>query len=304
MQRAMARQAEAEREKRAKIIHAAGELEASDEVVPGRCRNRLRACRDYTAISSDADRNCCREKFDDRLPPADRDDASVETDHRSGEETVNDEGFREIQLNGKQLIFLFMAVTVVLVVTFLFGVLVGRGVREGGAAPEIASSDIASDPGLVPASEQAGPPAAAGGAAAPAPPAEELSYADRLLRDSAPPETLKPAAQTAPAPVVQEPVSQKAPVPPPPAGSARKQPAPVPAPCCRAQATVPRYCRFRVSKCASDARLQCPRLRQRRPIPPARALQCKWPRTGIARMLTLWRSNWRPKAIRRSSWIQ
>jgi hypothetical protein len=93
---------------------------------------------------------------------------------------VSDEGFREIQLNGKQLIFLFMAVTVVLVVTFLFGVLVGRGVREGGGAPEIASSDIASDPGLVPASGQAGPTSAAGGAASPAPaapPAEELSYA-------------------------------------------------------------------------------------------------------------------------------
>ena len=139
---------------------------------------------------------------------------------------MNDEGFREIQLNGKQLIFLFMAVTVVLVVTFLFGVLVGRGVREGGA-PQIASSDIASDPGLVPASEQAGPPPAAGGAAAPAPPAEELSYADRLLRDSAPPETLKPAAQAAPAPVIQEPVSQKAPVPPvqpPPAAVAESSP--------------------------------------------------------------------------------
>ena len=38
---------------------------------------------------------------------------------------MSDEGFREIQLNGKQLIFLFMAATVVLVVTFLFGVLVG-----------------------------------------------------------------------------------------------------------------------------------------------------------------------------------
>ena len=32
MQRSMARQAEAEREKRAKIIHAAGELEASDKL--------------------------------------------------------------------------------------------------------------------------------------------------------------------------------------------------------------------------------------------------------------------------------
>ena len=139
---------------------------------------------------------------------------------------MNDEGFREIQLNGKQLIFLFMAVTVVLVVTFLFGVLVGRGVREGGA-PQIASGDIASDP--VPASEPAGPPSATGGAAAPAPAAEELSYADRLLRDSAPPETLKPAAQPAPAPVIHEPVSRKAPVPPPPA-AAPKEPVPAPAP--------------------------------------------------------------------------
>ena len=47
---------------------------------------------------------------------------------------MNDEGFREIQLNGKQLVFLFMAATVVSVVTFLFGVLVGRGVR-GDASP-------------------------------------------------------------------------------------------------------------------------------------------------------------------------
>lgn len=139
---------------------------------------------------------------------------------------MSDEGFREIQLNGKQLIFLFMAVTVVLVVTFLFGVLVGRGVREGGAAPEIASSDIASDPGLVPASRQASPPPAAGSAASPAaPPAEELSYAERLLHDSAPAETLKPAAQAAPAPVIQEPVSQKAPAPPPPIAAPKERPA-------------------------------------------------------------------------------
>ena len=61
---------------------------------------------------------------------------------------MSDEGFREIQLNGKQLIFLFMAVTVVSVVIFLFGVLVGRGVREGAGTAEIASSEIAPDPGV------------------------------------------------------------------------------------------------------------------------------------------------------------
>ncbi len=43
---------------------------------------------------------------------------------------IQDEGFHEIQLNGKQLVFLFMAATVVSVVIFLCGVLVGRGVRS------------------------------------------------------------------------------------------------------------------------------------------------------------------------------
>ena len=43
--------------------------------------------------------------------------------------TTHDDGFHEIQLNGKQLVFLFMAGTVVAVVIFLLGVFVGRGVR-------------------------------------------------------------------------------------------------------------------------------------------------------------------------------
>ncbi|MGE3511099.1 MAG: SPOR domain-containing protein [Vicinamibacterales bacterium] len=49
---------------------------------------------------------------------------------------AEDDGFHEIQLNGKQLVFVFMATTVVLVVTFLCGVLVGRGVRA--QRPEVA----------------------------------------------------------------------------------------------------------------------------------------------------------------------
>ncbi|MDH4065831.1 MAG: SPOR domain-containing protein [Acidobacteriota bacterium] len=69
--------------------------------------------------------------------------------------TTQDDGFHEIQLNGKQLVFLFMAATVVTVVIFLCGVLVGRGVRleRGGvvaAAPsettEGAPPPIATDP--------------------------------------------------------------------------------------------------------------------------------------------------------------
>ena len=47
---------------------------------------------------------------------------------------VQDDAFHEIQLNGKQLVFLFMVATVVLAVAFLSGVFVGRGVRLERAA--------------------------------------------------------------------------------------------------------------------------------------------------------------------------
>ena len=142
---------------------------------------------------------------------------------------MSDEGFREIQLNGKQLIFLFMAVTVVLVVTFLFGVLTGRGVRQG-AATEIAmgsadaAGDVAPDPGVLPPADNAAAPAPAGSSPSDTPAApqtEELSYADRLLRDTAPQENLKPAPRETEAPVVQEPVA-----PPSPSASARQAPTP------------------------------------------------------------------------------
>ena len=150
---------------------------------------------------------------------------------------MSDEGFREIQLNGKQLIFLFMAVTVVLVVTFLFGVLTGRGVREDAAATEIASGEVAPDSGAAPPADSAPPPAPAGSSASPAPAApatEELSYAERLLRDTPAEENLKSStasgAAAAPAPVVQEPVAEKTPAPPPPAVKERPPAAPPPAP--------------------------------------------------------------------------
>jgi cell division septation protein DedD len=129
---------------------------------------------------------------------------------------VSDEGFREIQLNGKQLIFMFMAVTVVLVVTFLFGVLVGRDVRQGAATTEIAGGEVVPDSGPPRAADQSSTPAAAAGSsssAPAAPQAEELSYAERLLRDTPAEENLKPTPSEAPAPapVVQEPVAKAAP---------------------------------------------------------------------------------------------
>lgn len=165
---------------------------------------------------------------------------------------MNDEGFREIQLNGKQLIFLFMAVTVVLVVTFLFGVLVGRGVREGAATTQIATGGVTPDADVAPATDNPAPPAAGGASpqAPAAPPSEELSYAERLLRDAPPEETLKPTPPepAAPAPVVQEPVADRTAGPAPPVQETPQrtapavrtaQPPPVPAAGAAAQATDP-----------------------------------------------------------------
>ena len=71
MQRAIARQAEAEREKRAKIIHAEGELIASDEALAGRWRHRPGAAGDHAALLADADRDFSREELDDHFPAAD-----------------------------------------------------------------------------------------------------------------------------------------------------------------------------------------------------------------------------------------
>jgi cell division septation protein DedD len=91
---------------------------------------------------------------------------------------MSDEGFHEIQLNGKQLVFLFMAATVVSVVIFLCGVLVGRGVQTSRG--ESASAQEAA-----PESPRPVDPSAAGAASTEAPPAEpppvESDYYDRLV---------------------------------------------------------------------------------------------------------------------------
>ena len=82
--------------------------------------------------------------------------------------STNDDGFREIQLNGKQLVFLFMAATVVSVVIFLCGVLVGRGVRPVStdataiAASEPVAADVLGGVPAVPAAASAAQPAKAG----------------------------------------------------------------------------------------------------------------------------------------------
>ena len=110
---------------------------------------------------------------------------------------LNDDAFHEIQLSGKQLVFLFMATTVVSVFIFLCGVLVGRGVRAEKAPDSIeetaAAAPLAEAPAPAqqaePQSTEPPPPAEA------APVAEDLSYHDRLQREGATREQLKPSSE-------------------------------------------------------------------------------------------------------------
>jgi cell division septation protein DedD len=106
---------------------------------------------------------------------------------------MTEDGFREIQLSGKQLVFLFMATTVVAVVIFLCGVMVGRGVRvEKAAAGTDAGSAAApaAEPATaLPAPSATVPPAAA--TTPPVPASEDLSYYSRLEGGTPPAESLK-----------------------------------------------------------------------------------------------------------------
>ena len=153
---------------------------------------------------------------------------------------TQDDGFHEIQLNGKQLVFLFIAATVVSVVIFLCGVLVGRGVRAGQGAISDASptSGVPDTSPQQPAAAPVPTPAGSDPTAAPAPPspADDLSYFDRLQKPNAPAEQLKPASERSaavverPAPAAARetpsPPAPKEPAPTPVAQTARAEPAP------------------------------------------------------------------------------
>lgn len=144
---------------------------------------------------------------------------------------MSDQGFHEVQLSGKQLVFLFMSAVVVMVVVFLLGVNVGRGVRSAVGDTEVLAQG---DPSAPPGPDAPVPNAANTESAKPAQP--ELSYHDMLLgatpapgkgtgasadKDKSPPteapppvaETLPPAPTPAPSPVAtpRPPVTQTAP---------------------------------------------------------------------------------------------
>ena len=122
-----------------------------------------------------------------------------------------EDGFHEIQLSGKQLVFVGMTVTIVFVAIFLCGVLVGRNTRPPREGEGIETA-AASSPTQVPSPaspDAAGPPAAE----PPAPAAEDVpTYHDRLLNDRPKKEELKSKPQDA-APATKPAVAPTPPAP-------------------------------------------------------------------------------------------
>ena len=105
-----------------------------------------------------------------------------------------DQSFREIQLGGKQLVFLFMCAVVLTVVVFLLGVSVGRDMRAVSAPPASQAAASTTTAGL-PAAAVEPPPAASTSAAT------ELNY----------PQVLKgqdPSKAPPPSPISEQPPAE------------------------------------------------------------------------------------------------
>src|SRR5471030_1158573 len=130
-----------------------------------------------------------------------------------------------------------MAATVVSVVIFLCGVLVGRGVRAqiGGAGDPTPINSVAETTPTQPAVPAPAPAAGSDPtAAAPPPAADELSYFNRLEKQSAPAEQLKPAPDRNAAPAERPaPAAAAPPKPAPVKEAASRAPGPDPLPAAR-----------------------------------------------------------------------
>ncbi|HET9315306.1 MAG TPA: SPOR domain-containing protein [Vicinamibacteria bacterium] len=96
-----------------------------------------------------------------------------------------DDYFYEIQLSNKQLVFYFMAGATGLILSFLAGVMVGRGADQG-ADVQAARSAPAEERVVTEETVRPAPP-----------PAEELTYAQRLESEKADEGLEKPAAEKA-----------------------------------------------------------------------------------------------------------
>lgn len=122
--------------------------------------------------------------------------------------STQEDSFREIQLSGKALVFLFMAVTVIAVGIFLMGLLVGRGVlatRGPAGVDNTAAREAEPPPPPATTSASSSSPSTAG---------EKLSYAERLGAPEPAKEQLKADARPAPPEAAPTPRGDAAPIPP------------------------------------------------------------------------------------------
>ena len=123
-----------------------------------------------------------------------------------------DDYYYEIQLTNKQLVFYFLAGATGLILSFLAGVMVGRGVDNSTNAAEVVAKPVHEER-VVP--EESAKPSAK--------PAEELTYAARLESEKAD-DTLQKGARADASPGAAKPT----PAPRPSVASAKATPAPVP----------------------------------------------------------------------------
>jgi cell division protein FtsN len=132
----------------------------------------------------------------------------------SGDVKMSDQGVREIQLNGKQLVFMFMTATVAAVVIFLCGVMVGRGVNTTRVSAAVSE---ATEPTVDPTSTaqtSSNPSSGTVSSGEPVSGQEDLkglTYAGRLEAPEPPPEpAVEPVAT--PVPAIAEAKVERAPV--------------------------------------------------------------------------------------------
>ena len=95
----------------------------------------------------------------------------------------HDDAFHEIHLSGKQLVFLFMATTVISVVIFLCGVAVGRSVQGDGSGAGTGLLAAQAEPEAQREAEPELPAPERVAEAAPPVPVDGVGYVDRLTRE-------------------------------------------------------------------------------------------------------------------------
>lgn len=126
---------------------------------------------------------------------------------------AQDDYYYEIQLTNKQLVFYFLAGAAGLILSFLAGVMVGRGVDSAAGEVQARSATQVQEEKVV--AEEATP-------APSPPPVQELTYAQRLEAEKVDESLAKPAAG-------KETGKPAAPVKPPPATVVKPVPTPAPA---------------------------------------------------------------------------